>query len=75
MKIVIVGLGTQGLKRLKIAGNKVLATVDPYNPNANFKSLNDIPVNKYDAVFICTPDNIKYSIISFCIKSYLSFKL
>ena len=69
MKIVIVGLGTQGLKRLKIAGKKVVATVDPYNQQANFKKIKDIPINTYDAVFICTPDNAKYSIINFCIKN------
>ena len=69
MKIVIVGLGTQGLKRLKIAGKKILATVDPYNSEANFKKLNEVPLDKYDAVFVCTPDDAKYSIINFCINN------
>ena len=44
MKVIIVGLGVQGEKRLKIAKKDVVATVDPYKENSNYK--NDHTTNK-----------------------------
>ncbi len=68
MKIIIVGLGTQGLKRLKFLKKYVVATVDPINKKANYKKINDVPINDYNSVFICTPDYNKFELINFCIK-------
>ena len=45
MKIIIVSLGTQGLKRLKFLKKYVVATVDPINKKANYKKINDVPIN------------------------------
>ena len=69
MKIVIVGLGTQGKKRKKILKkNSYFASVDTKNKDADFKKIEDVPLGKYNTVFICTPDYEKIKIINFCIK-------
>ena len=64
MKILIVGLGIQGKKRRKlIKKNFFFASVDIKNKKADFNNIEDVPLNKYDTVFICTPDNVKLKII------------
>jgi scyllo-inositol 2-dehydrogenase (NADP+) len=59
MRIVIVGMGVQGYKRREIAGDEVVAIVDPFNPDADYKSIHDVPPDDYDAVLMCTPDDVK----------------
>ena len=69
MKILIVGLGVQGQKRKKILNeNHFCASVDIKNKNADFKSIEDVPLGKYDSVFVCTPDSAKLKILNYCIK-------
>ena len=53
MKVLIVGLGVQGKKRLKILGKKCIGTVDKINKEANFKSIYDVNLNTFDTAFIC----------------------
>lgn len=67
MRVVVVGLGVQGVKRQRIAGDACVATVDPINPAAMFKNLQDVPVNNYDAVLVCTPDDPKFGIIRYAL--------
>ena len=72
MKILIVGYGVQGKKRKKALSNLNLScvgVVDPFSQYANFKSINIVPLKTYDAVIICTPENVKYKIIKYCIKN------
>jgi scyllo-inositol 2-dehydrogenase (NADP+) len=59
MKVIVVGLGVQGRKRLAVAGADVVATVDPAVPTAQFKSIRDVPLDTYDAALVCTPDRTK----------------
>ena len=57
MRVVIVGLGTQGYKRKRIAGSSCIATVDPINQDADYKHLSQVPATEYDAVLLCVPDS------------------
>jgi len=66
MKVVIVGMGVQGNKRKKILGKNFLYSVDKYK-KANFKSISDVPLNKFDSVFVCVPDSEKLKIVNYCI--------
>ena len=69
MRILIVGLGVQGQKRKKILNKKLIfATVDPKNKLADFKNIKDVPLNKFDTVFLCTPDKEKIKILNYCVK-------
>lgn len=69
MKTLIVGLGIQGKKRLRIAGHDAVGTVDTVHPEANFKNLKDVPLNSYDAVCLCTPDQAKIELITYLLQN------
>jgi scyllo-inositol 2-dehydrogenase (NADP+) len=65
MRIVVVGLGNQGRKRLRIAGDDVVGTVDPYNAEAEYRSVEEVPLDTYDATLVCTSDESKLSILEY----------
>lgn len=65
MKIIVVGLGVQGRKRVLVAGKDVVYTVDPYIEDADFKNIKEVPLEDYDAALLCIPDDPKIEIISF----------
>ena len=69
MRVLIVGLGTQGYKRRSVAGAACIATVDPVNLDADYRHISQISTTEYDAVLICAPDKEKINLIRFCIKN------
>ena len=64
-RVIVVGLGVQGEKRRKGAGTDFVASVDPVNPRADFKSAADIPLDSYDAVLACVPDEPKVDLLRY----------
>ena len=46
-KIIVVGLGIQGVKRSKVFDKDLVATVDPYNTSADYANLNEVPLDVY----------------------------
>jgi scyllo-inositol 2-dehydrogenase (NADP+) len=64
MRVVVVGLGIQGRKRLVIAGDEVVATVDPAVGEADFQSIDEVPTDAYDAALVCTPDDAKIGLLT-----------
>ncbi|MDA1308123.1 MAG: Gfo/Idh/MocA family oxidoreductase [Proteobacteria bacterium] len=68
MRVVVAGLGVQGRKRRAIAGVECVATVDPVNPDADYRALEDVPARSYDAVLACVPDAPKTALIEACIE-------
>lgn len=73
MRIIVVGLGVQGHKRKAVAGDNVVATVDPARPEADYKSIEDVPVASYDAALLCVPDEPKFALVDYLIKNRKSF--
>lgn len=69
MRVVVVGLGVQGKKRLHVAGDEVVATVDPFISEANYQRLADVPLGSYDAALLCIPDEPKFDLISFLLSN------
>jgi predicted dehydrogenase len=67
MRVVITGLGVQGHKRRKIAGDDYVGSVDPVNHEADYRSLLDVPLDDYDAVLACVPDTVKAELLAYCI--------
>ena len=65
MRVVIVGLGIQGKKRLKIAAGDAVSTVDPVNSEARYKKIQDVPLGAYDAALVCAPDQAKPEILEY----------
>ena len=64
MRVIVVGLGVQGIKRRAVAGKEVIATVDPVHVEADFKSLADVPLSTFDAALVCTPDDAKIELLT-----------
>src|SRR5436190_9237527 len=64
MRVVVVGLGVQGHKRKAVAGKEAVASVDPVNPEARYKRLEDVPLEAYDAALVCTPDEVKIALLT-----------
>lgn len=62
MRIIIVGLGVQGRKRMAVAGQEVVATVDPIVPTAQYTTVAQVSPSCYEAAFVCTPDSSKLDI-------------
>lgn len=65
MRVIIVGLGIQGNKRKHIAGTDVVATVDPLIPEADYKRIEDVRADCYDAALLCVPDDPKVGLINY----------
>jgi len=65
MRVVIVGLGIQGRKRLKVAGADAVATVDPVIAGADHRRVEDVPRDAYDAALVCVPDREKPPLLEY----------
>ena len=65
MRVVIIGLGIQGRKRMAIAGEDVVATVDPVAPGAQYRSIDQVSLDSFDAALVCTPDQPKLDILRY----------
>jgi scyllo-inositol 2-dehydrogenase (NADP+) len=65
MKSIVVGLGIQGRKRQRIAGDDAVATVDPVNSAADYQSVEQVPLDRYDAALVCTPDGAKLALLEY----------
>ncbi len=65
MRVIVVGLGVQGHKRKRVAGDDCVACVDPVSENADFRSVCDVPLSDYDAALCCTPDEPKVELLSY----------
>ena len=63
MRYVLVGLGNIGSKRKAILGDRCVATVDPFNPDASHRAPEDCPEGAYDAAVVATPNDVKLDLI------------
>lgn len=63
MRVVVVGMGVQGKKRRAVAGADCIATVDPVLPDANYRRLDEVAPDLFDAALVCTPDEPKIEIL------------
>ena len=69
MRVIVVGLGVQGRKRLAVAGKEAVATVDPFNAEARYRRVEDVPLSEYDAALLCIPDEAKLELISYLLSN------
>ena len=65
MRIVVVGYGVQGKKRFRVAGSDAVGIVDPVSTEANWKEIQQVPVDSYDAALVCTPDQPKIALLGY----------
>ncbi len=69
MRLVVAGLGIQGRKRKAVAGQDAVATVDPIVEIADYRRIEDVPLDLYDAVAVCTPDEPKFDALMYLLKN------
>lgn len=69
MRVIIVGLGIQGRKRLAVAGSEVVATVDLIASDATYQYVEQVPIDSYEAALLCIPDEPKIEIITYMLKN------
>jgi predicted dehydrogenase len=64
VRLVVAGLGVQGHKRVRFAGDSVVATVDPVAPGATYTAIEQVPLGDYDAAMLCVPDAAKPGVLA-----------
>ena len=67
MRILVVGYGVQGKKRHRIAAEEAVGIVDPVAPEADWRDIREAPLENYDAVLACVPDEPKVEIIKYLV--------
>jgi predicted dehydrogenase len=71
LRVVVAGMGVQGHKRVAAAGDDVVAAVDPADSVAedvDFKSIQEVPLESYDAVLACIPDQAKMEVLGYLLE-------
>ncbi len=68
-KYLVIGLGVQGKKRVKIDRKNLVGTVDILNKKADYEKIEDVPLNLYNSAYVCVPDKEKIKIIKYLIKN------
>ncbi len=69
MRVIVIGMGVQGHKRKAVAGEECVAVVDPVHDDADYKNIQQVPIDSYDAALVCTPDETKLDILNFLLKN------
>ena len=67
MKVIVVGLGVQGYKRRAVAAGDFVAAVDPVNREAQYRTVQDVPADGYEAALVCTPDGPKLDLLEYLV--------
>ncbi len=69
MRVVVAGLGVQGHKRRRVAGADFVAAADPVNSEAQYRRIEDVPLESYDAVLACIPDEPKVALLDYLLRN------
>ena len=69
MRVIIVGYGNQGNKRLATAAKDVVAIVDKVSPKADFQSVFEVPLDSFDAAIVSTGDTVKLKILKYLLEN------
>ena len=69
LRIIIIGFGVQGRKRKIFASDNLVSIIDPIGTEADFKSIKEVSLDKFDAALVCTGDKDKLDIIEYLIKN------
>jgi predicted dehydrogenase len=65
MRVIVVGYGVQGKKRLQVAGAEGIGVVDPIAKEANWRDIREAPLDTYDGALVCTPDEPKLQLLNY----------
>jgi predicted dehydrogenase len=59
LRYLVVGYGNIGRRRAALLGERCVATVDPTAAGATERSMDAVPAERYDAVVLATPNEVK----------------
>lgn len=65
MRVVVIGLGVQGEKRRRVAGADCVAVIDPVKTGVDYRRIEDVPLDSYDAALACIPDEPKMDVLGY----------
>lgn len=65
MKYLLVGYGNIGGKRRAVLGDRCVATVDPFNPAADYRTVAECDPARYDAAIAAVPNDVKVELLQF----------
>jgi scyllo-inositol 2-dehydrogenase (NADP+) len=68
MRIAVVGLGVQGKKRRALAGDRVTVVVDPVAEGVPYRGIEAVPLEDFDAAFVCVPDQAKVGVLRYLLE-------
>jgi len=68
MRYVVVGLGNIGQRRRALLGERCVATADPFNEAAEYRSVRDVPTDAYDAAVLAIPDDDKIALVTYLLE-------
>jgi predicted dehydrogenase len=63
VRYLLVGLGNIGQKRRAILGERCVATVDPYNADADYSFPDACPSGQYESVVLAVPNQVKLELL------------
>ena len=69
MRVMVVGYGVQGKKRRRVAGADFVGIVDPVAPDADWREITAVPLDRYDAALVCMPDAPKIEILDYLLRN------
>lgn len=64
MRLLVVGYGVQGEKRVRVAGADCVGIVDPVRKEATHRRLEDVDPASFDAAILCVPDEPKLELLN-----------
>ncbi len=65
MKYLLVGYGNIGAKRKAVLGDRCVATVDPFNPHADYRTVAECDPGRYDAAIAAVPNDVKVELLQY----------
>lgn len=65
MNYAVIGYGNIGRKRHRLLGARSVATVDPYDSEAMYRGIRDVPLDAIDAVVLSVPDAVKLEFLKY----------
>ncbi|MEM7406132.1 MAG: Gfo/Idh/MocA family oxidoreductase [Pseudomonadota bacterium] len=69
MRVIVAGMGVQGHKRRRVAGDECVATVDPVGDGVDYRDIEAVPLESYDAALCCIPDGPKREMLTYLLSN------
>ena len=63
MRYLVVGLGNIGSRRRTLLEERCVATADPFNAAADYRAIEDVPPESFDAAVLAIPTDAKPALV------------